>query len=327
MNHLLFCTRTGASTLPTMIESLLRVKGLRERWRIIAVDNGSTDGSRELLRAASRQLPLNVLSGADGGKNQGLNLALDSAASEISQSELVVFTDDDIVADPHWLDAMIDGARASPQASMFGGSIEPRWPMPLPAWLETLDGVFDVLFARTHAIEGPCDAHHLYGPNMAIRGTVFAHGYRFDPRIGPTLSATYRMGSETELVQRLERDGHRAVFVPAARVHHQVRAGQMSEQFVLARARRHGLGQGELAARMPASHGLPLCTAHLGRLVASETKSLLVHLPWWRARRVKVLYGRQWLRGFWQGYWAHQIPPRRYPPAQQPSAPGAHTQP
>ncbi len=192
---------------------------------------------------------------------------------------------------------------------MFGGAIAPRWPSPPPAWLQALDGVFDALYARTHPVQGLCEAHHLYGPNMALRASLVIAGARFDPRIGPTASVAYRMGSETELVQRLERSGHRAAMLQQARVHHQVRPGQMTEAFVLARARRHGLGQGVLAARTRPALLPPL--SRVAALAASEVKALARLLPGLRGKRVKTWYGREWLRGYCQGYLAQRAESRR----------------
>lgn len=311
MNIVVFCTRNGAATLPPMLESLRRVHGLRDGWQIVAVDNGSSDGSREILETAATDLPIRVVEGAGSAKNGGLNLALDLLGPSLERAELAVFTDDDIIAEPGWLQALLEGARAHPQADLFGGAVVPRWPASPPSWLHALDGVFDVLYARTHAIEGPCAAHHLYGPNMAIRASVLARGARFDPRIGPDASPAYRMGSETEMVQRLEREGLRAVMLPAARVEHQVRPGQMTEAFVMARARRHGLGQGALAARNGTSALPP--ASHLARLLASEFKSQMARLPPLRGRRVKALYGREWLRGFCAGYLDQRAEARRRP--------------
>ena len=146
---------------------------------------------------------------------------------------------------------------------------------------------------------------------MALRASLVIAGARFDPRIGPTASVAYRMGSETELVQRLERSGHRAAMLQQARVHHQVRPEQMTEAFVLARARRHGLGQGVLAARERAGSAHLPPASRVAALVASEIKSVARLLPGLRRQRVKTWYGREWLRGYCQGYLAQRAEARR----------------
>ncbi len=227
MNHLIFCSHNGQATLPKMLASLRALDLSGDDWHITAVDNASNDDTYQILCDAAPHLPMSILQNPANGKNTGLNLALDSLSHTGSDSDLIVFTDDDIIADSAWLDTLVCAARDNPDAMIFGGTVSPVWPLPLPEWLTSLESNFDVLYAQTHALSGYCEAHHVYGPNMAVRAHLFESGLRFDPRIGPASSSTYRMGSETELVQRLEQQGHRAWFSPKAQVYHQVREHQL----------------------------------------------------------------------------------------------------
>jgi len=77
---------------------------------------------------------------------------------------------------------------------------------------------------------------------MAIRVEVFESGIRFDTSIGPR-GANYAMGSESELLERLGRQGHKAWHVRDAVVEHFIRDYQMKESWVLGRAIRFGRGQ------------------------------------------------------------------------------------
>jgi hypothetical protein len=63
---------------------------------------------------------------------------------------------------------------------------------------------------------------------MAVRREIFDKGYKFNPDIGPTNSTIYRMGSETEFLQRLKDDGYTPVFLPKAVVKHQIRPEQLT---------------------------------------------------------------------------------------------------
>jgi hypothetical protein len=108
--------------------------------------------------------------------------------------------------------------------------------------------------------DGPTGPHTVFGPNMAIRGDVFARGTRFDTTIGPRGDGpTYAMGSETELVRRLVGHGHRAWLVAAARVEHFIRRHQLDRGWILGRAIRFGRGQYRLApeGRGPRWAGVP----------------------------------------------------------------------
>jgi hypothetical protein len=76
---------------------------------------------------------------------------------------------------------------------------------------------------------------------MAIRTSVFEAGTRFDPFIGPC-GPNYAMGSETEIILRLSRQGHTAWHVHSSVVEHLVRPEQMKRASVLERAIRFGRG-------------------------------------------------------------------------------------
>jgi glucosyl-dolichyl phosphate glucuronosyltransferase len=296
MIALVFSTRNGISTLPAMLERLAALRIPSGGLRILAVDNGSHDGSGALLRQWRDRLPLEVIEYPIAGKNLALNRALDHLRRSRSEPELVVFTDDDVLPREDWLVQLARSAAEHPDIDLFGGRIVPQWPATTPDWLNQVRDYFGVLFAATETDEGPCAGGEIFGPNMAIRGGVLAAGARFDPRIGPNGLAGYAMGSETEFLQRLERTGHRCAFVADAVVGHQVKPAHLTVESVLSRAFRHGLGKGLLDGRDP-SRGRSLARV-AAALLASEAKALAARLPWWRSRRLHVLYGRQWQRGY-----------------------------
>ena len=294
---LLFTTRDGLSSLPRTLDHFARLLQPAD-LRMIAVDNGSSDGSGQLLRRWSLRLPLTVLDCPHRGKNHAINHALDRLGPELAAAELVIVTDDDILPRPDWVVRLLEAARAQPQADLFGGVIEPAWPHQPPDWLMALEDSFPILFAANSHTGGPCTSHDIYGPNMAIRGRVLAAGARFNPSIGPDGTRRYGMGSESELLRRLERAGHRAWFCAEAIVGHQVEPVQMTPESVLARAFRYGWG---LAMMDRQARGLlSLAGPALRRLVVRELKALAAELPFWSARRLRMRFHRDLRRGYLQ---------------------------
>jgi hypothetical protein len=91
-------------------------------------------------------------------------------------------------------------------------------------------------------VEGPIVPRQAFSPNLAVRTAVFRDGYRFDETIGPA-GGDYAMGSETELLVRLDQAGVRAWHCADAVVHHMIRRFQMDEAWILQRAVRFGRGQ------------------------------------------------------------------------------------
>jgi glycosyltransferase involved in cell wall biosynthesis len=86
-----------------VLEAYCRLAVPPDGWRLLVVDNGSTDGTAELLASYSR-LCLRRLHEPQPGKNRALNRALAEAlAMPFDIDGLFVFTDDDATPAPDWL--------------------------------------------------------------------------------------------------------------------------------------------------------------------------------------------------------------------------------
>src|SRR5690348_6581980 len=69
-------------------------------WEVLVVDNNSTDNTRDVVqsRQASYPVPLRYLTEKRQGRSPALNTAIAATAAP-----LLVFSDDDVRVDPHWL--------------------------------------------------------------------------------------------------------------------------------------------------------------------------------------------------------------------------------
>ena len=85
--------------------TLTRATPPRGGWRLIAVDNASTDGTGDLMRSYADRLPIVVLHEPQAGKNRALNRAI-----EVAEGDFYVFTDDDVLVGENWLAAWRDVA-------------------------------------------------------------------------------------------------------------------------------------------------------------------------------------------------------------------------
>lgn len=251
MLTVLFATRNGALTLPRVMESYGRLESPDGGWKLVVIDNGSTDATLQILAASQRSLPMTVLSELKPGKNAALNTGLGS-----SEGDLIVFTDDDVIPSPGWLRTLRTQANAHPNYDILGGPILPAWEAQPPSWILSHIPPGPV-FGLLDQPEGPVNQRAIFGGNMAIRTRLFQEGHRFSETIGPK-GANYVMGSETELLVRLSAAGHQAWFCRDARVSHIIRAYQLETGWLLARARRYGHGQYRLnrGASSPASSWL-----------------------------------------------------------------------
>jgi len=269
----LFSTFNGAASLPRLLDALEQQTSPPGGWKVVAVDNGSTDGGGDLLRARAARLPLTVLTEPRRGKSRGLNAGL--AAVE---GDLVVFTDDDVTPPADWLVALRRLAGRQPDYDIFGGAIQPIWPYPPPDWI--LRCAPQDYFAWTHFEEGPTAPTAVWGPNMAVRRRVL-EGRRFFEGIGPDGGPKYAVGAETELLMRAAAAGHRCWHAPDIVVGHLVEPHQLTPAWLLQRAHNHGRGVRRLFGTdepvgAPRLFGLPrqLLADYAGALAATARSSL-----------------------------------------------------
>jgi glucosyl-dolichyl phosphate glucuronosyltransferase len=131
MITVIFATRNGMRTIPAVLESYLRLEVPRGGWKLVVVDNASTDRSREAIESFQDRLPLTSLSEKTPGKNAALNAAIAHI-----EGDLVVLTDDDAFPRPDWLVCMRAAADDQAAYSVFGGVVVPRWENTPPDWIE-----------------------------------------------------------------------------------------------------------------------------------------------------------------------------------------------
>ena len=237
MLTVLLATRNRARILRDVLASYCLVQQPSSGWKIVVVDNGSTDETAAVIASFKSRLPLHSVSEPKLGKNHALNTGL-----ALVEGDLAVFTDDDAFPAPDWLVRLREAVDTQPAYSIFTGPVVPRWESPPPLWNQWVDqGPVFTLTSPT-LNEGPIPSYLVYGPNMAVRASIFQSGTQFDPSIGPS-GGNYAMGSETELVARLGRQGHEAWYVQGAVVEHFIRKGQMKKAWVMQRAIRYGRGQ------------------------------------------------------------------------------------
>lgn len=234
-------TRDGLGTLPKVLDAYCRLMPPAGGWRLLIIDNGSTDGTAELLAGYASRLPLRRLHEARAGKNRALNSALDDAlAAPGEERDLFIFTDDDAVPAPDWLRQWQACGDAHPDHDVFGGAIAPDWAEAPPAWLLPLIPTGLTYGLTSPALpDGPVFPGLVWGANMAVRRAIFSAGHRFDTCIGPN-GADYAMGSETEFTRRLAAAGHQAWFCRAPQVAHQIRTHQVRIDYILRKAWRFG---------------------------------------------------------------------------------------
>ncbi len=188
---------------------------------IIVVDNNSRDHTSAAVErfAQQRQMRLRYVF----EPTQGLSHARNRGIRE-ARGELLAFTDDDVIPDSGWVEALWQAADRF-QADAVGGRILPLWAKQPPAWLEGQQRMLEALALLDCGPEPRMDgihtAYRIYGANMAFRRSVFNQvgGFRTDLGV---VGAKQMRGDETELLVRAHHAGKRLVYAPEVVVHHKV---------------------------------------------------------------------------------------------------------
>jgi len=211
---------------------------------ILVVDNGSSDGSVEAVRALEGDTVRCIVEpgvGATRARN---------AAARASRGEVAAFIDDDARPRPDWLKALLDPF-SDGRVGCVGGRVRLRFEGAAPAWIN------DALTAYLAAYDlgdDPVDLalrpHHEAprGLNMAVRREALLEVGGFDVRLGPRGSRP-SVGEESELCLRLLRRGRGIRYDPRAEVEHLVDPARLDSAWFLRRAFWTGWGEGFIDAR------------------------------------------------------------------------------
>ena len=202
------------------------------------------DHNRSLLARCRRELA--GVTVVDNNERRGLGGARNSGVAAAS-SDVVAFVDDDAVASPQWLARLAEHYRDDAVAGA-GGAIEPVWPRERPPWFPP---EFDWVVGCTYRgmPEDVCEVRNLIGCNMSYRRELLDELGRFQLGYGC---------DETDLCIRLRQrwPAKRLLYVPEARVFHQVEADRGRVRYFVKRCYFEGGSKAVVAKLVGAGDGL-----------------------------------------------------------------------
>ena len=120
----IICTRNRATLLKRTLESL-ECQNVRGSELTVAVVNNASEDDTENVLSRNWKFALLRLYESVPGKALALNRAL----AALDGSEVVAFTDDDVVVSENWLSSLLLAARSYPSAPLFCGPIVPEFPV------------------------------------------------------------------------------------------------------------------------------------------------------------------------------------------------------
>lgn len=221
-------TLNNRELLRGCLDSLLAQR--RRADEILVVDNGSEDGTGEMVRrefAGRARLLIEPRTGVHHARNRGIAEA---------SGDIVAFTDDDVLLPPGWLEALA-GCFEDPGVAGAGGPTRAVWPAgrDLPSALRSGRGRSLLGIVDFGPVRKPLDParEYLLGANCAYRKALVTgeDGFRgiFPcPGLGVC-------GDDWELSQRIARR-HVVLYEPAAYVDHRIAPSKARWTHLLRRA-------------------------------------------------------------------------------------------
>ena len=237
-------TKDRAESLRACLESIARQH--YRHFEIIVVDGGSTDETAQVVEKVLRRTAGSFL------LQEGGLIAQENAGWKSARGEIIIRTDDDVVADPLWLEGIVEGFAVAPDiGGVTGPTIIPPshrgnrdlflfqeklergnlfWrlvgriysnvfmegdPYAVSRWYES--GAFSLgsNFEQCLHLPGPIEVDHHEACNMAVRKDLLEAVGGFDESfvgIGEY--------NEPDVSFKIRKLGCRIIFHPKARVNH-----------------------------------------------------------------------------------------------------------
>ena len=233
------CTHNRAKDTTEAVLSVLDQQFDIREYEVLVVDNRSSDGTAAAIREL-QQRP-----GVGGERVRyvreetlGLSVSRNRAIRE-SRGEYILFLDDDAIAKPGWMEAVVALFEKDRSIGCVGGRIDPVWEGGEPDWLpdmfKTLYTVLDYSPVITE-MEAPCIP---FGANVAFRASLFKQHAPFREDLG-RVGSNLLSSEESELIDRI-RATHKVYYTPHAIVDHKIAKSRISRKWFLRRVYWQGI--------------------------------------------------------------------------------------
>jgi glycosyltransferase involved in cell wall biosynthesis len=273
----LLCTHKESSEwVSDSVRSILRND--YEPFELIVVDS-SPDGFVDRLlenqsSSAERRLKCVRIDNPRKRKSVAMNFAARKA-----KGELLIFTDDDVLAPTQWITAYVDAYSElkgrSVRIGAMGGPMKGVWLTPRPSWWPQqwlyLAGEWDFGNVLREFSGGTLPS----GANMSLPKDVFLEIGGLDESMGPAAPNRNSIGGEDSLCVLMAKNSNRDLFyVPDAVVGHIMRAERLTKAYFLRRMMREGRSQ--LAIRAKLAPLSTMCQAQTALNAASRVSWIVV---------------------------------------------------
>jgi GT2 family glycosyltransferase len=199
-------THQRAGLLELSLESLTVQTLPHADFEVLVVDDGSTDNTAAVCERLAHELPLRYLRIENSGIAAAKNLGLFTA-----RAPLVLFFDDDDVADRRLLDAHLEAHRAHPDENVVVLGYTAWAPeLEITPVMEYVTDIGKLLFAYPNIEDGEMvDYHYFWGGRSSCKRSFLAEHGSFDQDLPAQ--------EDTELAWRLSKHGMSVFYTRAAK--------------------------------------------------------------------------------------------------------------
>jgi len=232
-------TQNRCDLLKQTIDSIAAQNFEPDEFEILVIDNCSTDETKSVTLECKNQHSKNNIQyiyepipGLLSGRHKG---ALEA------QGDILIFVDDDIIANKNWLSSIFETFQDS-TVHLVGGKCLPNYETEPPYWIEYLwvnskngktCGDFSLIDFGDEKKE--IDAGFVWGLNYAIRKkTLFDIG-GFNPDTVPKKLQQFQGDGESGLSKKIQKAGLKTIYQPKALVYHFVPTDRMTFEYIYKR--------------------------------------------------------------------------------------------
>lgn len=225
---IVIATYNRAEHLLRTLRSLLTQSLEPSLWEVVAVNNNSSDNTRELFEAfAAKHHGYNMRMVDES--SQGLSHARNKGIAE-SRGDIIVIIDDDQIVNREFLEEYYRFFSSHPNIAAAGGKIVPLYEYELPRWASPyaqrpIAGTLNMGSAIKPFRKG-----FPGGGNMALRRSAINRYGAFNTALGRT-GTKLMAGEEKDLFDRLARGGERVYYIPNAIVEHIIPKSRMTKEY------------------------------------------------------------------------------------------------
>ncbi len=238
---IVICSYNRADYIIGAIDSLHQQTIPHNLFEVIVVDNNSIDNTGELVRQYMNNHPKFHLTYLTESR-QGASFARNTGAA-FAKSSLLCFMDDDAIAEPDYLEVILDFFAAHNGAAGMGGRIIPKYIPAEPAWMSHYVSSLVGNFNYSASLVPFAAGKYPLESNMVVSKKDFDAIGGFNTAL-PGVVGTLRIGGEgKDFFLRLQSLNKTIWYHPQAIVQHVVEVKKLTPHYLYRVA--SGIGRGE----------------------------------------------------------------------------------